>query len=654
LLPWHLPKNSWIALLISALATLFMVSDGLARADQDFLRQSENLRYWFDASGQSDFNTVQKQDFQHIPKSSMGFGFTPGSLWIRLDLSAAEALQPEPYWLEFNSALLSHWQVYRPGQDQPVHEAGLSFRRAEQDRHRSPVYRIELKPGASGIWYFRMQSDHAMTLNPLLHSSRSLTIKEKRESFFLGAYAGVMFFTFGLTLYIYLRTRHRNFLYYSLLLLCFHLFYQFTYNQMSAVYLWPDVPWWSNRALLVLGELSHLIGVIFVRDTLQTARYTPRLDFILRLVPLRSAFFIVWSFVSMSPELMKYSTLSSMFFLFFYYGLGLHIWARGYIPARYFSIAWLPVLIGNVLVIIQDLNLWVASSPTWQQSIRFEFPIIGAALQAILLGVAVGDQYRRTQKEQQEEHLAREKLEQSLDDAQTVQDAFIRTDSITPYFEIRSSHQMSAKIGGDWLGYAYDASRQRLILAISDVTGHGLPSALLTGALHGAFYGLVAAEPFQKLSDDDFLRVLMDRLDHVVRTTSQNTGLMATMALVCINFENYRISYRNAGHTPVLISGRAGQHFMLQGGSPLGICEEPNFGHDSWQAAPGDVIFLFTDGLLDQTDTGQRNHLKAIAHHIRPELSIDRIHQQIEQLMQRHQPSLEDDSSYLLCRLRAA
>jgi serine phosphatase RsbU (regulator of sigma subunit) len=312
------------------------------------------------------------------------------------------------------------------------------------------------------------------------------------------------------------------------------------------------------------------------------------------------------------------------------------------------------VLIGNALVFIQDLNVWVASSPDWQQTIRFEFPIIGAAMQAILLGVAVGDQFRRTQKEQQEEHLAREKLEQSLDDAHTVQDAFIRTDSITPLFEIRSSHQMSAKIGGDWLGYVHDASHKRLLLAISDVTGHGLPSALLTGALHGAFYGLAAAEPIQTLDDAELLRVLMDRLDHVVRTTAQNTGLMATMALVCINLENHRIEYRNAGHTPILISGRAGQHFMLKGGSPLGISDEPDFGAESWQAEPGDVIFLFTDGLLDQTDTGQRNHLKAIAEQIRPEFTIDQIHQQIETMMQRHHPVLEDDSSFLLCRLLRA
>ncbi len=651
---WYLPKASWIALLISTLASLLMTSDVVAHGNDEFKRHSENLKYWFDASGQSDFATAEKQEFQIIPKRSMAFGFTRGTLWVRLDLGTHRGDELEPHWIEFDSAILSHWQVYVPGRMEPVYEAGLNVPRPEQDRYRSPVYRIDLEPNTPGTWYFRMQSDHAITLNPQLHTSASLGSKEKRESFFLGSYAGVMIFTSILTLYIYLRTKHLNFLYYSLVLLFFHLCYQFTYNQMAALYIWPSFPWWSNRAAILVGELTHIFGAIFVRDTLQTQKNTPRMDIVIRLVPLRVAFFMGWAIFDMSPDVMRYSVLASMVHIFLYYGLGLYILRRGYVPARYFSIAWLPVLVANALVYIQDLNLWVAPNPDWQQAIRFEFPVIGAALQAILLGAAVGDQFRRTQREQQEEHLAREKLEQSLDDAHTVQDAFIRNDSITPYYEIRSSHQMSAKIGGDWLGYTYDVKRKRLLLAISDVTGHGLPSALLTGALHGAFYGLTAADPIQSLPDAELLRVLMDRLDHVVRTTAQNTGLMATMALVCINLETHRLEYRNAGHTPVLISGRAGQHFMLRGGSPLGICDEPDFGHDSWQAEPGDVIFLFTDGLLDQTDTGQRNHLKAIADQIRPELTIDRIHQQIEEMMQRHQPTMEDDSSYLLCRLRAA
>ncbi|HET9241317.1 MAG TPA: 7TM diverse intracellular signaling domain-containing protein [Oligoflexus sp.] len=652
--PWNLPKTPWIALLLSMLATLVLFGDGPAQADHTFERHGDNLKYWFDATGQSDFAAAQNQDFQTIPKSSLGFGFTRGTLWVRLELPPHQDLYAQPHWIEFDSALLSHWQVFVPGRDQPVYEAGLSVPRSPSDHTRSPAFRITLDPGRPGLWYFRIRSDHAMNLNPEIHTQKTLEAKEKREAYFLGAYAGVMVFTYMLTLYIFIRTRHLNFLYYSLLLLFFHLVYQFTYNQMAGLYLWPQSPWWSNRAAILLGELTHIFGALFVRDTLQTQNHSPRLDLVIRLVPLRALFFISWAIFDMSPEVMKYSVLASMLCIFFYYGLGLKIWARGYAPARYFSIAWLPVLIGNALVFIQDLNLWVAPSPEWQETIRFEFPILGAAIQAILLGVAVGDQFRRTQREQREEQEAREKLEQSLDDAHTVQEAFIRSDSVNPLFEIRSSHQMSAKIGGDWLGYAYDAPRRRLVLAISDVTGHGLPSALLTGALHGAFYGLTAAEPVQSLSDAELVRVLMDRLDHVVRTTAQNTGLMATMALVCINLETYRIEYRNAGHTPVLISSRQGQHFMLKGGSPLGISDEPDFGHDSWQATAGDVIFLFTDGLLDQAENGQRNHLKAIAEHIRPEFSMDRIHGDIGQMMQRNQLTLEDDSSYLLCRLLAA
>jgi hypothetical protein len=641
-------------LLLSTLAALLLVSVGLAHADREFERRGENLKYWFDATGQSDFAAAQKQSFQTIPKRSMGFGFTRGTLWVRLELPAHQELHAQPHWLEFDSALLSHWQVFVPGRDQPVYEAGLSVPRAPSDHTRSPAFRIDLQPNTPGTWFFRIRSDHAINLNPQIHTQESLAAKEKRESFFLGAYAGVMVFTYVLTLYIFIRTRHLNFLYYSLILLFFHLTYQFTYNQMAGLYLWPDSPWWSNRAAILIGELTHIFGAIFVRDTLQTQQQCPRLDFLIRLVPLRALFFTGWAIFDMSPEVMKYSVLSSMLFIFFYYGLGLQVWARGYAPARYFSIAWLPVLIGNALVFIQDLNLWVAPSPEWQETIRFEFPILGAAIQAILLGFAVGDQFRRTQREQYQEREARRKLEQSLDDARTVQDAFIRSDSAHALFEIRSSHQMSAKIGGDWLGYAYDPSRQRLVLAISDVTGHGLPSALLTGALHGAFYGLTAAAPVQSLSDAELLRVLMDRLDHVVRTTAHNTGLMATMALVCINLANYRIEYRNAGHTPVLISSRQGQHFMLKGGSPLGISDEPSFGHDSWQAAAGDVIFLFTDGLLEQTEGSVHNHLKAVAQNIRPEFSMERIHGDISQMMQKNQLTLEDDSSYLLCRLLAA
>jgi len=364
--------------------------------------------------------------------------------------------------------------------------------------------------------------------------------------------------------------------------------------------------------------------------------------------------FVVWAIVDFNPLLTEISTICSVLLLLFYYGLGLYIWFRGYGPARYFSIAWLPVLVANLVSFAQDSNLWVPPTTFWQQAIRFEFPLVGAALQAILLGAAVGDQFRRAQKEQKAEHMAREKLEHAMDDAHVVQEAFIRPDTVHPQFEIRSSHHMSAKIGGDWLGYHFESESQRLFLAISDVTGHGLPSALLTGALHGTFYGLAAAQPLHSLSGAEILGRMMERMDHIVRATAENTGLMATVALLCVDLKSFRIDYINAGHMPILISGSSGQHFLLKGGSPLGITDQARFGVDSWQSQPGDTLFLFTDGLLEQAKTGQRNHLKAIAAEIVPNLQINVIHQHIEERLNRNPTASEDDSSYILCRLLKA
>ncbi len=650
--PWNLGKIYLLTLFFWSVLS-FSVAAFAKEGAQEIPLSSEDIQFWFDKGAATPWPEAAQQDFQALPEHSMNFGYSQGVLWLRLQLDHLEPTKVQR-WLEFDAALLSSWSIYKTGEEHPIHQSGLSFPRLADDHHRSPVYRFDLGPMSQNIWYIRLASNYTINFNPHLHTSLSLDLKEKRQGFFLGSYAGVMLFTYVLTLYLFLRTRYLNFLYYSCVLLSFHILFQFSNNQLLSLYLWPQSPWWSERSTIFAAELANLFGVIFIRDTLQTKQYAPGIDAWIRFIPLRCLVFVGWASFDFNPLLTKTSTICSVILLLFYYGLGLYVWFRGHGPARYFSIAWLPVVVANLVSFAQDSNLWTPANPFWQQAIRFELPLVGAAVQAILLGAAVGDQFRREQKEQKIEHRAREKLEHAMDDAHVVQEAFIRPGSVHSQFEIRSSHQMSARIGGDWLGYHYESESQRLFLAISDVSGHGLPSALLIGALHGAFYGLAAAQPLQALSGDEILARMMERLDHVVRATAEKTGLMATIALLCVDLKSFRIDYINAGHTPILVSGLAGQHFLLKGGSPLGITDQARFGVDSWQSQPGDTLFLFTDGLLEQAKTGQRNHLKAIAAEIVPNLQIDVIHQHIEERMNRNPATPEDDSSYILCRLLKA
>ncbi len=650
---WILSKINLLLLLFGGLAGFSSKSQAQSDSIDEWLLSPENLQFWFDSSGLAPFDEAVLQNFQSISQKTLSFGYNKGAVWLRVHLTNTEAKSIR-LWMEFDGALLSSLTLYRQDQKAPLEQAGLSFPRTKADSHRSPVLNLDLAPDSAATFYVRVSSQYALYFNPHIHTSLSLGLLEKREGFFLGAYAGVMLFNFVLVLYIYIRTRFRNFLFYSMVLLSFHIFYQFSNNHVTSLYFWPQFPWWSERAPMLFVEIAHVFGAIFVRDTLQTPQYTPRLDWWMRLIPLRSLSFGLWILFDFSPTLVKWSNILSVLLLFYYYFLGLYIWRRGSAPARYFSIAWLPVLIASALTFMQSANLWVARDPFWQQTIRFGFPLASGAIQAILLGLAVGHQFRSAEKERAAEHQAREKLEQGMDDAHAVQEAFIRSDTMTTRFEIRSSHQMSAKIGGDWLGYHHQSQRERLILAISDVTGHGLPSALLTGSLHGAFYGLATAEPLQTLSGPELLQHMMSRLDFVVRSTAQNSGLMATMALLSVDLKTYRIDYLNAGHTPVLVSGSAGQHYLLKGGSPLGINDNPQFGSDTWQGRADDVLFLFTDGLLELSDSRHRSQLKIIANDIQPGISIELIHQRIEGHLGKKNSTPEDDSSYILCRLIAA
>jgi serine phosphatase RsbU (regulator of sigma subunit) len=339
--------------------------------------------------------------------------------------------------------------------------------------------------------------------------------------------------------------------------------------------------------------------------------------------------------------------------LLFYYGIGVYLWRKAYAPAAYFSLGWLTVILSNVLLILQSADLVHFDQPWFRSAVRFELMLFSCALQAGFLAVAIGNQFQKVQKDREDEHIARRRLEKNLDDAHIVQDAFIPQDLKGQRFEIVTSHHPSARLGGDWLGYHHDVMHKRLILAICDVTGHGLPAALLSGAIHGAFHGLAQTEEVDALAAPELLSMLMQRLNDVVCMTAAHTSLLATMLILVIDLETGRIDSINAGHTPIVLVRANRPVYLLEGGSPLGLESRPNFGVGFYQAQAGDTLFLHTDGLLDNANTARRLQLHHVSRLVSSEDSLDIIHKRIEELAGPAATTMEDDCSYIICRLAA-
>jgi PAS domain S-box-containing protein len=205
----------------------------------------------------------------------------------------------------------------------------------------------------------------------------------------------------------------------------------------------------------------------------------------------------------------------------------------------------------------------------------------------------------------------RRRLEQELEDAKAVQKALLPVESQFPGCEIARHYQAASETGGDWYGYYYHPDLQAITFYMGDVTGHGLPSALMSGVVCGAVYsseythGLFnAGAAAARVPSDRQLRNIADVVNRIVLQTGKGELLM-TMAFMHVNLRTGQVAFLNAGHNmPYLVRSPAPGEGpsvtnLVARGSRLGETARPEFDVVHAKIDPGDVIVLYTDGLVE-------------------------------------------------------
>jgi ammonium transporter len=216
-----------------------------------------------------------------------------------------------------------------------------------------------------------------------------------------------------------------------------------------------------------------------------------------------------------------------------------------------------------------------------------------------------------TQRKETEEELAktqaeiRRRLEQELEDAKVVQNQLLPVEHPVPGCEIARHYQSASETGGDWYGYHHRPDTTSITFYMGDVTGHGLPSALLSGVVCGAVYsseytqGLLNSKlPATERSPDALLRNIADVVNRIVLETGKGELLM-TMAFMNVNLKTGKVSFLNAGHNmPWVVRGKEVQSLVGRG-SRLGESNKPQFEITHLDLVPNDIVVLYTDGLIE-------------------------------------------------------
>ncbi|MFN2245844.1 MAG: PP2C family protein-serine/threonine phosphatase [Candidatus Promineifilaceae bacterium] len=191
--------------------------------------------------------------------------------------------------------------------------------------------------------------------------------------------------------------------------------------------------------------------------------------------------------------------------------------------------------------------------------------------------------------------LQKQQLDEQLKIASAIQDRLIpdRAPNL-PGYEIGGIYLPAFAIGGDYFDYISLADG-RLGISLADVSGHGVPAALVMTA----FRALLRTE----VKNGNDSAGVCNRLNTLLPDFTGYDDFVTAVYGV-LNPQDAVFSYTNCGHHPVLcvrVDGGIEQHKV--GGPALSIYDRAQFEIGQIGLRKGDLLILYTDGLVELADS---------------------------------------------------
>lgn len=157
-------------------------------------------------------------------------------------------------------------------------------------------------------------------------------------------------------------------------------------------------------------------------------------------------------------------------------------------------------------------------------------------------------------------------------------------------YDIAAATRPARSVGGDYFDFI-PAGGCAIALCIADVTGKGMPAALLMANVQATLRGQVLADPAPASC--------LDRCNTLLYN-STDTDRFVTLFYALLDPVEGTLRYSNAGHDRPLLFDAAMSHQELQtGGVMLGILPQFSYEEDITPFPAGSLLIAFSDGVTE-------------------------------------------------------
>lgn len=245
-------------------------------------------------------------------------------------------------------------------------------------------------------------------------------------------------------------------------------------------------------------------------------------------------------------------------------------------------------------------------------------------------------------------------IEQDLASARRIQERLVPRDVEISNLDFSVQYEPCEWVGGDYVD-AVPMKDGRLIFILADVSGHGLPAALIALSLHSMVH------TYLRTNTD--LAGLVDGInEHLCEFLDERS--FVTMACVAIDPATGKLECVNAGHPPPTVFSPDGSQRNLQVSAhfPLGVQPNIEFITQHESIATGHYLALLSDGLSEiMGENGKLIGIEGVAEYMADIIrkgaanTVDDKAAKLMKTLQRLETNLlpEDDRSFLLARWKS-
>lgn len=297
---------------------------------------------------------------------------------------------------------------------------------------------------------------------------------------------------------------------------------------------------------------------------------------------------------------------------------------------------YVPIIQNNYLQAFAVLNHGGVKPAVIQHDLNFLHTLLSQ-----IVGVLAHQQL-------QQHKVERERLENEIQLGREVQQMLIPQLAMhDEHLSIAASYQPHDQLGGDYFDFL-KLNQDELMWCIADVSGKGIPAALLMANLQASLRACFSMTQNPKQ--------VIRQLNELIWMNTRGERYV-TLFLGVYHTKRKRLYYVNAGHQPALLFRKNEHQILKRGTVMLGAFDElPFIEMGEEELASDDLIFSYTDGLTERNSPDELLNEHQLADLLRPQLHLplQELHQGLLNQISGNdqQKHLSDDLTLLSVRIK--